>query len=142
MGFPFDGHRHSAIVAIYRRELEAETFARLIVEDDQPCISVATVVEVSIILRSAKVAHFSIAETWLNNFLATTRLQTYPVTAEDAALAREAHIRFGKGTGHPAQLNFGDCFAYALAKRLNVPLLFKGSDFSKTDIATALPYNT
>ena len=53
-------------------------------------------------------------------------------------IARDASIRFGKGMGHPAQLNFGDCFSYALAKSLNVPLLYKGADFAKTDIVSAL----
>jgi len=53
-------------------------------------------------------------------------------------LARTAHIEFGKGTGHPAQLNFGDCLAYALAKRLGAPLLYTGGDFARSDIASAL----
>jgi ribonuclease VapC len=61
-----------------------------------------------------------------------------PVDLEDVRLARAAHVRFGKGTGHPAQLNFGDCFSYALARRLGASLLFRGSDFSYTDITPAL----
>jgi ribonuclease VapC len=57
---------------------------------------------------------------------------------EQARIARDAHARFGKGSGHPAQLNFGDCFSYALARALDAPLLFKGNDFSHTDIRPAL----
>jgi ribonuclease VapC len=57
-----------------------------------------------------------------------------PVTASQARIARQAYRDFGKGSGHPAGLNFGDCFAYALARELNEPLLFKGDDFGKTDI--------
>ena len=59
------------------------------------------------------------------------------VTAEQAVLARAAYRDFGKGSGHPAQLNLGDCFAYALAKALREPLLFKGDDFHHTDVTTA-----
>jgi len=60
------------------------------------------------------------------------------VTEAQARIAREAYRDFGKGSGHPAQLNFGDCFAYALAKATAEPLLFKGNDFSRTDIASAI----
>jgi len=59
------------------------------------------------------------------------------VTAAQARIAREAYRDFGKGSGHAAGLNFGDCFAYALARATGDPLLFKGDDFSKTDIAAA-----
>ena len=62
-----------------------------------------------------------------------------PVTAHQAGIARDAYRRFGKGRGHPARLNFGDCFAYALAKELDEPLLFVGQDFVHTDIRPVLP---
>jgi ribonuclease VapC len=61
-----------------------------------------------------------------------------PVTEAQAQLARQAYRDFGKGSGHPAKLNFGDCFAYALAKTKNEPMLFKGDDFSRTDIVAAI----
>jgi ribonuclease VapC len=61
-----------------------------------------------------------------------------PVSMDQAQLAREAHSRFGRGTGHRARLNFGDCFAYALAKALNEPLLFIGQDFAHTDLRRVL----
>ncbi|WP_349595723.1 type II toxin-antitoxin system VapC family toxin [Azospirillum argentinense] len=62
-----------------------------------------------------------------------------PVTEEQARTARDAYRRFGRGSGHPAKLNYGDCFAYALSKATNEPLLFKGQDFPHTDILSALP---
>ena len=65
--------------------------------------------------------------------------RTVDVDAAQASLARDADIRFGKGTGHPAQLNFGDLFSYSLAKSRGIPLLFKGDDFAQTDILSALP---
>jgi ribonuclease VapC len=61
------------------------------------------------------------------------------VDEAQARIAREAYRDFGKGSGHPAKLNFGDCFAYALAKKLNEPLLFKGDEFAHTDVRPALP---
>jgi ribonuclease VapC len=67
------------------------------------------------------------------------RIDIVPVDLAQGRLAREAFRRFGKGTGHPAKLNFGDCFAYALAKATGRPLLFKGRDFARTDIEPALP---
>ena len=65
------------------------------------------------------------------------RIVATPVTEDQARIAREAYRDFGKGSGHPARLNFGDCFAYALAKVTGEPLLFKGDDFGFTDIAAA-----
>jgi len=71
--------------------------------------------------------------------LAKLAVRVVPFDADQVVLAQHAYRRFGKGTGHPAQLNLGDCVAYALARQLGQPLLFKGDDFSKTDIASALP---
>jgi ribonuclease VapC len=65
-------------------------------------------------------------------------VQIADVTAPQALLAREAYRDFGKGSGHPARLNFGDCFAYALAKERDEPLLYKGDDFGHTDVGSAL----
>ena len=60
-----------------------------------------------------------------------------PIGLEDLKFARNAHIQYGKGSGHPAQLNFGDCFSYACARHHDVPLMFKGADFTRTDIEAA-----
>jgi ribonuclease VapC len=66
-----------------------------------------------------------------------TEILAEPVTLEQADIARAAYRDFGRGSGHPAQLNFGDCVAYALAKSMREPLLFKGDDFAHTDVAVA-----
>ena len=73
-----------------------------------------------------------------NELLSDLGIIIEPVTAHQATLAREAHRRFGRGSGHPAKLNFGDCFAYALAKYLDEPLLFVGQDFVHTDVRQVL----
>ena len=75
----------------------------------------------------------------VNLVVAKTRTVIEPVTADQVVIAREAFRRFGKGSGHPARLNFGDCFAYALARFYNEPLLFVGGDFAATDIESAMP---
>ena len=78
-----------------------------------------------------------IASRRFDDLLRVGEFSIEPVTEEQARIAREAYRDFGKGSRHPAQLNFGDCFAYGLAKVTGEPLLFKGNDFSRTDIAPA-----
>ena len=78
-----------------------------------------------------------VASARVDELIRQAQILIEPVTETQARIAREAYRSFGKGSGHPARLNFGDCFAYALAKELGEPLLFKGDDFSKTDIAPA-----
>ena len=73
----------------------------------------------------------------LDAFLQEAEVEIEPVTIEQARLAREAYRDYGKGSGHPARLNFGDCFAYALARDTGEPLLFKGDDFRRTDVTPA-----
>jgi ribonuclease VapC len=126
----------SAVIAILRLEVGAEALALAIEQDGQPLISVATVLECAIVARSK--LHPEDSDPRLDRMLSEGGFELHPVTIEQLDLARRAHARFGKGTGHPAQLNFGDCFSYALAKSLDVPLLYKGSDFAKTDIVPAL----
>jgi ribonuclease VapC len=77
------------------------------------------------------------AEAAVNDVLRIGSIRVMPVPPEAAALALEAFARFGKGRGHPAQLNMGDCFAYACARHFEEPLLFKGADFARTDIEAA-----
>jgi len=74
----------------------------------------------------------------VREFLSAARIRTVPITDKEADLALGAFARYGKGRGHPAQLNMGDCFAYAVAKAHQVPLLFNGDDFDKTDIIPAI----
>ena len=82
------------------------------------------------------------ADLRVDRFLIRVNAFIEPVTADQVVIAREAFHRFGKGSGHSARLNFGDCFAFALARFYNEPLLFVGSDFAATDIESALPAST
>jgi ribonuclease VapC len=129
----------SAVVAIFRQESDAASYAQRIADDDQPLMSAANIVETSLVLRGLKRITSEQAERWLDEFLVAAGIRIEQVTTEHVQLARRAHIQFGKGTGHPANLNFGDCFAYALARAASEALLFKGDDFSQTDVIAALP---
>ena len=124
----------SAVVAIFRQEDEAAHYVECITKDNDPIISAASIVETSIVLRGLKKIPSDKAERWLDEFIEAAGIRIEPVTPEQARTARLAHRRFGKGTGHDAALNYGDCFSYALAKEMNAPLLCKGNDFPKTDI--------
>ncbi|HXF14084.1 MAG TPA: type II toxin-antitoxin system VapC family toxin [Terriglobales bacterium] len=123
----------SAIVAILGAECDARLFAEAIAEALERRVSAATYVEAGIVLDSRRDVALSRS---LDDFIRNTRIIVEPVTAEQAELAREAYRDFGKGR-HQAGLNFGDCFAYALAKDKGEPLLFKGHDFRKTDVEVA-----
>lgn len=126
----------SAIVAIVRSEPERDRFSSTIL--GARChLSAATWLEVAIVVDSAKDATRS---RQLDELIAVMGLVIEPVTAVQARIAREAYRDFGRASGHPARLNFGDCFAYALAKDFDMPLLFKGNDFSHTDVRSALPH--
>jgi ribonuclease VapC len=127
----------SAIIAIFRQEDDAARYAKRIAADDEPVMSAANILETSIVLRGLKKILPEKAERWLDDFLDAAGIRIEPVTPDQAGLARSAHLRFGKGTGHGAALNYGDCFAYALAKAMDAPLLCKGSDFPLTDIKIA-----
>lgn len=120
----------SALVAILYREPEAESFIRII-HDAHICrISVANHVELSMVVESQLGPEgMRQAET----FIRRAGIVIEPVTLDHGDLARQAFLDFGKGR-HKAGLNFGDCFAYALAKASAEPLLFKGNDFGLTDV--------
>ena len=128
----------SAVVAIFLQQPDAARHARCIADDDQPLMSAANVLETSIVLRTLKRISPDEADGWLDEFLAAAEITVEPVTVEQSRLARAAHARYGKGGGGPAQLNLGDCFAYAMAKAMDAPLLFKGDDFGHTDVGWAL----
>jgi len=127
----------SAVIAILRREDGAEDYARNIAADDDPVMSAANLVETSIVLRGLKKIAPETAERWLDDFMKAAGIRIEPVTPDQAQAARSAHLKFGKGTGHGAALNYGDCFAYALAKTMDAPLLCKGNDFPLTDVSIA-----
>ena len=127
----------SALLAILRDEPEAATCARAIESVSIRRISAANFLEAAIVIDGSR---DPIVSRRFDDLLREARLLIEPVTESQARTAREAYRDFGKGSGHPARLNFGDCFAYALAKAMGEPLLFKGNDFIHTDVtAAALP---
>ena len=123
----------SAIMAILQQEPEAADFARRIEESATRLVSAGTVLEAGILTQSRR---GKAGASELENFLLRGAIDIVPFDAEQAIIAREACRRFGKGR-HAAGLNFGDCFAYALAQVFGEPLLFKESDFSRTDVVAA-----
>ena len=125
----------SAIIAILRDEPDALSFARAIAEATIRRVSAVNFVESAVVIDAS---HDPIATRRFDDFVKEANISVEPVTADQAQIARAAYRDFGKGSGHPARLNFGDCFAYALAKTLAEPLLFKGSDFAHTDIVSTL----
>jgi ribonuclease VapC len=121
----------SALVALLGMEVEAARLAAAIESDATRLISAASVVEAALVIESR---YGPDGGRELDLLIAKAGLSVEPVTAQQAEIAREAWRRFGKGR-HAASLNFGDCFSYALAKVTGEPLLFKGTDFPKTDLA-------
>ena len=124
----------SALVALVRVEPEADRFFRALSETGEPKrMSAANWLEAAVVDGSKS----PIASRRFDEAVAEAGIVIEPVTLEQADIARAAYRDFGRGSGHPAQLNYGDCFAYALAKSMREPLLFKGDDFSHTDVAIA-----
>lgn len=121
----------SALIAVLFGEAEEETFLRILLRASGACrVSASAVLETLIV---AQRRYRAAGDKALDGLLYRTNLRIEPVTLEQLAAAREGYRRFGQGTGGGV-LNFGDCFSYALAKTHNEPLLYKGDDFSKTDI--------
>ncbi len=120
----------SAIIAILFDEPDAALYANAIATAQGCCISAATYVEAAVVIESQSAAA---GARQFDAFMRRAGILIEPVTEEQAFLARQAYADFGKGR-HPAGLNFGDCFSYALARARNEPLLFKGKDFSLTDV--------
>lgn len=125
----------SALLAILLDEPERRTFNEAIEAADSRVMSAATFVEISIIIESRFGAE-GLRD--LDLFLERAGIELVAVETEHAYVARRAFSRFGKGR-HPAGLNYGDCFAYALATVLEEPLLYKGEDFGQTDITPFIP---
>ena len=121
----------SAIVAVLRGEPDGTAYARVIAEAAEARVSAATYVELAIVVDGAL---DQVLSGVLDRFLEDSGIRIEPLTVQQARIARDAYRRFGRGSGHPAHLNMGDCFAYALARDLGEPLLFKGDDFRETDI--------
>jgi len=125
----------SALVAVLFDEPEALAFLSRIAAADICRLSAASFVEIGIVLRRDPTGRRQAA---FDEMLRTFAIRIEPVTEEQARTAVDAFGRFGKGTGHPAGLNFGDCFSYALAEAVGEPLLFKGNDFTETDVMPAI----
>jgi ribonuclease VapC len=123
----------SAVVAVLRAEPEASDFAVAIDSAERRRISAVSYVEAAIVIDSSRDA---IASRRFDDFFRASRITVETVTPKQAEIARQAYRDFGKGR-HNAGLNFGDCFAYALAKEMDEPLLFKGDDFRRTDVEAA-----
>jgi ribonuclease VapC len=124
----------SAVIAILRLETEAPEFAGIIERAAQPRISAVSYVEAAAVIDGSK---DPVASRRFDELIEAAQIAIEPVTEAQARIARQAYRDFGKASGHPAKLNFGDCFAYALAKATGEPLLFKGQDFSQTDVKVA-----
>jgi ribonuclease VapC len=126
----------SALLAILRAEPEAEACAQAIHQASARRLSAANFLEAAIVVDASR---DPVLRRRLDELVNAASITVEPVTAEQAQIGREAYRDFGRGSGHPAQLNFGDCFAYALAKTTGEPILFKGGDFSHADLKPALP---
>jgi ribonuclease VapC len=126
----------SALIAILRAEGDASEMAYAIEKAQVRRISAASYLETAVVIDASR---DPVASRRFDELVETAELRVEPVTHDQARIARDAYRDFGKGSGHKAALNFGDCYAYALAKSTGEALLFKGNDFSHTDIAPALP---
>lgn len=126
----------SAVIAILRDEPEAAACARAIAAARTRHMTAVNFVESAVVIDASR---DPIATRRFDDFIKEANISIEPVTHHQAQIARSTYRDFGKGSGHPARLNFGDCFAYALAKEFGQALLFKGEDFAHTDIVSALP---
>jgi ribonuclease VapC len=124
----------SALIAILRFEAEAPEFARIIEGAAHACVSAVSYVEAGAVIDGSK---DPVASRRFDELIEEARIAIEPVTEAQARIARQAYRDFGKTSGHPAKLNFGDCFSYALTKTKGEPLLFKGQGFSRTDVKSA-----
>lgn len=121
----------SAVLAIMRQEPEALAFSETLEKTEGLKMSVLSYVETAVMVDSAR---DPIVSRKLDDLLRAAAIEIVPVTVEQGRIAREAYRDFGRGSGHAAKLNFGDCFSYALARDSDEPLLFKGNDFGATDV--------
>jgi ribonuclease VapC len=126
----------SALLAILFHEPERDHFIAMLL-DNEPVISIATLTETYLVLLGRRGAP---AVDELDRQIADFRFEIVPVSTDERIGLRQALLQYGKGRRRPpAVLNFGNLFAYALAKRLGLPLLYKGDDFARTDVETAYP---
>lgn len=127
----------SALIAIITEEPEAQALAERLEAAAVPITSPVAVYEAALGLARKKQGGLKAARADIAMLLDLARIGLVPITPEDGDRALAAFERYGKGTGHPARLNMGDCFAYAVAQGHGVPLLYKGEDFALTDLGSA-----
>lgn len=125
----------SAIVAIARREPDAFVFSKMLEQTPGKLMAAPTYLECAFVMAGVAPTK---GMAFLRGLVSDTLITLVPFGELELDVAIEARLKFSRGSGHAAKLNFGDCFAYALAKTRNLPLLFKGDDFSHTDIEPAL----
>jgi ribonuclease VapC len=125
----------SALVTVALKEPGFEPYLEMLLRSRANRVSAATFLEAAIVVDRFPNPRASVR---FDELISDLEISIEPMTAHQATIAREAYRRFGKGSGHPARLNFGDCFAYALAKDLDEPLLFIGQDFIHTDVRRVL----
>ncbi len=123
----------SAVLSVMLEEAEADAVREALLRASGRSMSASNYVECAMVMAGRRMGGRVDLDEWLN----LRRIEVAAVDRQIAVLAADAFVRFGKGR-HPAGLNYGDCFAYALAKHLGAPLLYKGQDFALTDIASAL----
>lgn len=126
----------SVLIAILTEEPEADAFRAALLPSSATWITAVSLVEATMVASRDETIDPVAA---INKVVASLEIEVIAVDRAMAELARQAFLTFGKGRGHAASLNFGDCFSYALAKALDAPLLFKGGDFARTDVKVAVP---
>jgi len=124
----------SALVAILKSEPDWRRFAQALDSAETARLSAATYVELSVVVQRLKDPAL---ESEIDDLIERFEIEIEPLTADQARIARKAYRDYGKGSGHPANLNFGDCFSYALARDKREPILYKGDDFVHTDLRSA-----
>ncbi|MFL0577748.1 type II toxin-antitoxin system VapC family toxin [Dietzia sp. 179-F 9C3 NHS] len=124
----------SVFVAILRREPERDDFLERLASSPSASVSAGSLVELTAVIENRRPDLSAAADLLLDGL----GIVAEPFTVQQSRIARQAYRTYGRGSGHPAKLNLGDCFSYALAKELDLPLLYKGDDFSHTDVTPAL----
>jgi ribonuclease VapC len=124
----------SAIVAMMLEEADAEALLKQVDSSEKPITTVINAFEATLSV-GRKLKDHALSAELVSQFLESAGIEMIGVDASLYPAVADAYSRYGKGTGHPAKLNFGDCFSYAYAKQAGVPLLYKGNDFAKTDLA-------
>ena len=125
----------SVLIAILKREPHWQSYSKVLDSSESSHISAANYLETSIVVDGWR---NPILSNEFDELIERFKIVIEPVTAAQAKIARQAYRDYGKGSGHPANLNFGDCFTYALAREKREPVLWKGDDFGHTDLRAAV----